>query len=125
MIWKVAAIVLLATTSLAQARELTGAEKSLVSKSLARNLKDPQAAQFRWLPFTPDASGATPYCGMVNGKNSYGAYIGFVPFQAMVMTKQGKITGATMLAFGPPNTTEGQVAQMACARDGMNPQLAR
>lgn len=122
---KFAAIALLASISMAEARELTAPEKSLLAKGFSQGLKDPQSAQFRWLPWTPDGKSATVYCGMVNGKNSYGGYTGFVPFQAMVLTKQGKITGGLILAVGATNTTDGAVALQACRNAGLAPEAAR
>lgn len=49
---------------------------------LAENLKDPASAQFKGMFFHPDSSqsgsNASGYvCGELNGKNSYGAYVGY------------------------------------------------
>lgn len=64
-------------------RELSPYEKSALSKSLAQTLKDPDAVQFRWLPLiVAERDGITDYCAFVNGRNAYGAYIGFTLFYA-------------------------------------------
>ena len=42
-------------------------------------LKDPSSAQFRNLRLVT-GEGGEALCGEINGKNSYGGYIGFVPF---------------------------------------------
>lgn len=52
-------------------------------KSVANMLKDPGAAQFRGVVARRYLSG-TVVCGEVNGKNSYGAYIGYRRFLASV-----------------------------------------
>lgn len=125
MIVRLAAVALLLTCATAGARELSAPEKALLAQGFSRGLKDPQSAQFRWLPWNHDGKSATVYCGMVNGKNSYGGYTGFVPYQGMILTKQGKITGGMILASGSPATTDGQVALKACHDAGLEPQAAR
>jgi hypothetical protein len=66
-------------------RELSASEKSALKVSLAKTMKDPDAAQFRWMPlhYNPDSTLAD-YCAMVNGKNSYGGYTGWRMFRAML-----------------------------------------
>jgi hypothetical protein len=49
--------------------------------NLTHDFKDPQSAQFRDL-FLSEYRGLTFLCGDVNGKNGYGAYIGFLKFYA-------------------------------------------
>lgn len=50
-------------------------------KNIVADFKDPAGAQFRNLFIS--ASGSMPVlCGEVNGKNSYGAYVGFRSFFA-------------------------------------------
>jgi len=48
--------------------------------SIANELLDPQAAQFRGIHVVPGANGGRKVCGEVNGKNSYGGYVGFRGF---------------------------------------------
>ena len=55
-------------------------------------LKDPTSAQFRNVRVLPHVSGKI-VCGEINGKNSYGGYVGFRPFAASP-------SGATMLRTG-------------------------
>src|SRR5712672_3522621 len=56
-------------------RELTPAERLSFAPVLAAGLKDPSAAQFKWMPVVLTVrDGITDYCGLVNGKNSYGVY---------------------------------------------------
>lgn len=70
-------------------RELSQAEKTVLRSSLGRAMKDPDATQIKWLPAIvpgPDAPMDQPvgYCGLVNGKNSFGGYVGFRRFFATV-----------------------------------------
>lgn len=50
-------------------------------KAVADSLKDPESARFRNVKVKPYLEGHI-VCGEVNGKNSYGAYVGFRPFAA-------------------------------------------
>jgi hypothetical protein len=59
-------------------------DESLTETGLShvRNqLKDPGSAQFRNVRVVPYKNGRV-VCGEVNGKNSYGGYVGFTPFVA-------------------------------------------
>jgi hypothetical protein len=86
-------------------RELTPAEKSSFTPTLAAGLKDPSAAQFKWMPVVlTERDGITDYCGLVNGKNSYGGYTGFVRFYAQLQKDgKGQFIAANLRALEPPN----------------------
>jgi len=70
-----------------QTRQLSVAEKDRFRKSLAQTLKDyPEAALFKWMPLViRERDGVTDYCGLLNGRNSSGAYTGFAPFYAQLI----------------------------------------
>ena len=68
---------------------------SVAQEFIAYRLKDPSAAQFSnvqcyqgWEGNVPIAGVSTTFgyrfVGSVNGKNSFGAYVGFVPFSGIV-----------------------------------------
>lgn len=61
-------------------RDLTAAETAAIKTVVEDKLKDPESARFKWEKW----NGGIYYCGMVNAKNSYGGYVGFVPFIAVV-----------------------------------------
>jgi hypothetical protein len=86
-------------------RVLTVAERSALAATLSRSLKDPTAAQFKWMPIVlSERDGITDYCGLVNGKNSYGGYTGFVRFYAhLTKDKRDQFTAGTMRAVEEPN----------------------
>jgi len=85
-------------------RELTPAERLSFAPVLAAGLKDPSAAQFKWMPvILTERDGITDYCGLVNGKNSYGGYTGFVRFYAQLKKDdKGQFVKATLRSVEPP-----------------------
>lgn len=86
-------------------RELTVAEKLSFAPVLSTGLKDPSAALFKWMPvILTERDGVTDYCGLVNGKNSYGGYTGFVRFYAhLTKNEKGQFVKAELRAVEPPN----------------------
>jgi hypothetical protein len=84
----------LETLSAAEKRELTPVEKASLTISLAQTLKDTGSAQFRWMPVTLlQREGITDYCGLVNGRNSYGGYTGYQKFYAQLFkNEKGQFT---------------------------------
>jgi hypothetical protein len=68
-----------------QTRLLSPAEKTALASSLSQTMKDPGAAQFKWMPvLVREGTDPIGYCGLINGKNSYGGYEGFKPFFATI-----------------------------------------
>lgn len=68
---------------------------SLAERFIANTLRDPAAAQFRNAGCSKGHWGSAPILGMgvefgwlqtgeVNGKNSYGGYVGFRPYQLLI-----------------------------------------
>lgn len=69
--------------------------RTVVERAIAYSLKDPSSAQFRHQPCYQGWAGSAPILGMsvafgyvqqgeVNGKNSFGAYVGFRSYQALL-----------------------------------------
>jgi hypothetical protein len=111
----------------ALARDLSAPEQKLVAEAVTKDFRDPAAAQFRWLPGDfVSAKEVTPqtYCGMVNGKNAYGAYTGFVPFSVFLAVKDGKVILAAPLAVGSSESSEYAVLK-TCMDKGIDPREAR
>ena len=80
-------------------RDLTEKEKAMIAPVVANQLKDPAAAQFRW-PKLVMAPGSAAYCGLVNGKNAYGGYVGFRPFLVRVEpSADGPIKSVSFVAL--------------------------
>lgn len=71
----------------------------------AQALKDPDSAKFTDLYFKKDinqkGSGVNGYvCGMVNAKNSFGAYVGFHPFYIHVSVEPRFLIPIFGVAYG-------------------------
>jgi hypothetical protein len=94
-----------AQVTAAPKREFTPAEKLALAPIIAGGMKDPSAAQFKWMPVVlTERDSITDYCALVNGKNSYGAYIGFVRFYAQLnKDDKGQFIRATLREVEPPN----------------------
>ena len=88
----------------ASKRDLSAAEKTALTPIISAGLKDPTSAQFKWMPVViSERNGATDYCGLVNAKNSYGGYGGFVRFYAQLLKDdKGQFTKATVRAVEQP-----------------------
>jgi hypothetical protein len=82
-------------------RELLGVEKTTLAHALSRSMKDPDSAKFGWGPVKYAAnSTSTEYCGIVNGKNSYGGYTGYQLFRATLNAdSKGQYTTGTINAI--------------------------
>ena len=82
--------------------QLSPAELAQVQQAVKNNMKDPGSAQFGpYVAFIATMKNGETHrvvCGYVNGKNSFGGYVGQQPFMAA-----GAVTaaGATYLAAGP------------------------
>jgi hypothetical protein len=91
-------------------RPFSAIEKAALAKKLSQTLKDPNTAQFKWLPVAPNGSGLIGYCGLVNFKSSRGgSYVGFRRFFAMISKgSSGDYTeGRIEHIDGIPVTTDG------------------
>src|SRR5262249_22439369 len=69
-----------------QDRELSAIEKESFRRSLVTTLKEPNAAKFKWMAVATKPPPCQPigYCGLLNGKNSYGGYTGYRMFFALL-----------------------------------------
>ncbi|MEX0422165.1 hypothetical protein KDV38_00210 [Providencia rettgeri] len=65
-------------------RDLTDNEKKEIEKTVKEKLKDPYTADFKHNKLIYEGKSGV-YCGMVNSKNSYGAYAGFTPFNVFIV----------------------------------------
>ena len=106
---------LLASAALT-APNLTTVQKSAIKAAVEDKLKDPDSAQYKWRPW----NGSETYCGSVNAKNSYGGYIGFTPFLALLDNRKGiaKPMVFIMLASADPQSVELKVIIDQCAKAG-------
>jgi|SRR5579862_1065315 hypothetical protein len=105
-------------------RALTPEERALLSTTFAAVMKNPNTVQFKWNPIgQPDDKGLAQYCGMINGTNDFGNYVGFQPFSAQVFFVGGKIVTAklTLIGYDPASA---QAVERDCKTYGIDPHTA-
>lgn len=73
-------------------RPLSDAEKAYIGGEVAKQLRDPESARFKWTPIKTEV-GKLPraYCGLVNGRNGLGGYVGDAPFVAHLRFDNGRM----------------------------------
>ncbi|EBN9042890.1 hypothetical protein C5810_005090 [Salmonella enterica subsp. enterica serovar Monschaui] len=74
----------IAVCATSSARPLTENERKAVESGVSNELKDPYSAKFTHGDY-PAKKANGIYCGKVNARNSYGAYIGNKLFAVMIM----------------------------------------
>jgi hypothetical protein len=68
-----------------EVRPLSAAEQDALRRSFSVALKEPDAAQFKWMPVLVGPKGRpTNYCGLVNGPTAAGTFSGFRKFAAAI-----------------------------------------
>lgn len=101
-------------------RALTKPEKAFVMAAVNRQLKDPDSSRFKWLKIAElvnnNFTDSVYYCGLVNSKNSYGGYVGYEPFLALISWKKGKLEKIYSIEFGDKNFPT--VIKAVCADNG-------
>lgn len=80
-------------------RDLTDIEKQEIEKTVKEKLKGPYTADFKHNKLIYEGKSGV-YCGMVNSKNSYGAYAGFTPFNVFIVDTVNK-KGEKVFAAAP------------------------
>lgn len=102
-------------------RDLTPAEKAALGKAMAKGLKHPDSARFRWLQFPryPDRDTVT-WCGMMDAKTVQGVQTGARPYIATVVLKQGKIVGGSIDDAGTDDASS-QAIREQCQQFGWDP----
>lgn len=115
------ALVIGALTGEVAARDLTAAERAVVEMDIKKQLKDPDSARFKWLPYIEQPNGH--YCGLVNAKNSYGGYTGDQPFYVMLVMPEGPIFAANVVGVGGNEFRQRAIIQQ-CAEQGYTNLLA-
>lgn len=98
---------------------LVSADTDVVKRFVARSLKDPYSAVFGEIVASMSDKGVVSVCGTVNGKNSYGAYIGQTPFVGVLATNT---SGQRVFAVSGIGGTaeESLIVRTLCQRQGMN-----
>lgn len=63
-----------------QPTQITAQDRAMIDRALIQDMKDPSSAQTRNIEGFNLSNGDRVICGSINGKNSFGAYVGFRPF---------------------------------------------
>lgn len=53
--------------------------RAAIQEAVGKELNDPFSAQYDWQP----VKSPVVYCGFVNAKNAFGAYVGYKPFMVL------------------------------------------
>ncbi|MCI0324443.1 hypothetical protein [Cronobacter sakazakii] len=75
-------------------RPLSPNEKKAIEEAISNQLKDPYSAKFKHSQYVYNGNGE--YCAYVNSKNSYGGYVGDMPFLVMLVGSGKKINAAVI-----------------------------
>lgn len=100
-------------------RELAPDEKKVIADAVARVIKDPSSAKFRWAKFPASGSGDVNYCAAVNAKSALPGYSGNQLYIAVVGTDNGKVQSAVVGAIHGGN--DAHVVRNLCKRYNLNP----
>ena len=95
------------------AQGLSDIEKDAVKTAMIKELKDSDSAKYIWL----DKGLDNGYCGLVNAKNSYGAYAGYIPFVSVVVETDEGETVALILQIGSSDD-KAEVVRRVCVDTG-------
>lgn len=95
------------------AAPITPAEKAAITKAFGGVLRDGVSARWRWLP--PAEGNVITYCGFVNSKNAYGAYVGFQPFMVSLVRRNAMVFSPMT---GSEDSDDGAIARRMCADKG-------
>ncbi len=91
---------------------VTAQDRGVIQSAIIDGMKDPGAAQLRNVVAYDLSDGqGRAICGELNGKNSFGAYVGFQPF--FLRVKDGKLV-SNYTGTGDPNDLDNFMAEKGC-----------
>lgn len=89
-------------------KDATPAQLAAIKKSLERNLKDAESVRFDSVKFKGEF-----FCGLINAKNSFGAYAGYRSMFGAVMPVEKKLVGIVM------SMDDEDVTRSMCDKEGI------
>lgn len=104
-------------------RDLTPAEKKVITEAVAPSLRDAGAAKYHWAKFPAMPSEAPPsYCAIVDAKSPYAAYNGRQAYIVEIQLTGGYVTAATLglIAGGK----DAALVRNMCEKYGLDPNKA-
>jgi hypothetical protein len=100
-------------------RDLTPAEKEVISHAVGLSISNPGQAQFRWPQISTADEGSVNYCGMVNAKSPYPAYNGWQAYIVEATVSGGHISSAVVGLIAGGKDTE--IVRKMCTKYGLDP----
>jgi hypothetical protein len=100
-------------------RDLTPAEKEVISHAVGLSIVNPTSAQFRWPQIANTEDGSINYCGMVKAQSAFPSYSGW---QAYIV--EGTITGGQMTSAVVGLIAGGKdvdIVRKMCKKYGLDP----
>jgi len=102
-----------------QAQELvslSGAQDAAIQAVVSSRLRVPESAQFRDVVAAtdPSISGMIWVCGMVAGRNSFGAVADFTPFMGSLVTERSGQEQFVLIALAGPQADEQERVLSTC-----------
>ncbi|AXC50063.1 hypothetical protein DRW48_10495 [Paracoccus suum] len=92
---------------------VTSKDRGYIQSAIVDSLKDPGSAQLRNVAAFDLSNGqGRAICGEINGKNSFGAYIGYKPFYLRI--RDGALA-SRFVGSGAKYDLDGQMAIEACS----------
>ncbi|MUO30041.1 MULTISPECIES: hypothetical protein [Rhizobium/Agrobacterium group] len=96
-------------------------DAAAIEIAVRNELKDPLSAILGEARATIDGKNVVHVCGMVNARNSFGGYTGFVLYQGILATNvYNKRVFAVIGMGGSPGDIPSQSIAIMCKRNGIN-----
>jgi hypothetical protein len=103
-------------------RDLTPAEKDVISHAVGLSISNPGSAQFRWPQIAATEEGSVNYCGMVNAKSPFPAYNGWQAYIVEATVSGGRISSAVVGLIAGGKDTD--IVRKMCTKYGLDPGAA-
>lgn len=103
-------------------RDLTPAEKDVISHAVGLSISNPGSAQFRWPQISGTEEGSVNYCGMVNAKSPFPAYNGWQAYIVEATVSGGHISSAVVGLIAGGKDTD--IVRKMCTKYGLDPGAA-
>ena len=98
---------------------LSALQISAVQREVRSNLKDPESARFGAIAASRSESGKYAVCGFVNGRNSYGGYMGMQPYAGTLVTVASQ-NSFLIYSFNDGEIHNPWITRAYCRNSGVN-----
>jgi hypothetical protein len=100
-------------------RELTPAEKEVISHAVGLSIVNPASAQFRWPQIANTEDGSINYCGMVKAQSAFAAYSGWQAYIVEGTISGGQMTSAVVGLIAGGKDVD--IVRKMCKKYGLDP----